>query len=89
MNKKEFVKKAEIAIMVFLFGVLGQYIIDMSGVTRAFHQWMTNWSNIDFVSMLDYMYASRLFHVCAWLILAMSSCLIGLSADEVYRIVID
>ena len=89
MENKRIVRIVEFTIVFFLFGVLVQYILDMSGAVRAFYQWILSWSNINFNVVLDYLYASRLYHVCAWLIVAMASCLVGITAEEFYEMVID
>ena len=89
MENNRIVRIVEFTIMFFLFGVLVQYILDMSGAVRAFYQWILSWSNINFNVVLDYLYASRLYHVCAWLIVAMASCWVGITAEELYEMVID
>ena len=73
-------------IAAFVAGVLLQYTLEVTGVIRAYHQWWTNWSGINFVGMLDYAYASPLFHVCAWLMAICGSILFGCFACEFYGV---
>lgn len=86
MKNEKIVRIVEFTIMTFLFGVLVQYILDMSGAVRAFYQWVMSWSNINFNVVLDYLYASRMYHVCAWLIMALASCLVGITAEEILEV---
>jgi len=72
-------------IAAFVTVVLLQYSLEVTGITRAYHQWWTNWSGINFTGMLDYMYASPLFHVCAWLIVICASIIFGCFACELYE----
>ena len=72
-------------IAAFVTGILLQYTLEVTGVIRAYHQWWTNWSGINFVGVLDYMYASQLFHVCAWLMVLCGSIICGCFACECYE----
>ena len=83
-NNQRFAGHMVSTFMMMLVIILVQYTLDVSGITRAYYQWWANWSGIDFVGMLDYMYNSTLYHVCAWLMVAAASCWFGIEARRTY-----
>lgn len=83
-NNRRFTESAVFALLMFVAIVSVEYILDATGITRACYQWWTDWSGIDFVGMLDYMYSSAFYHVCAWTAIVTTSVGFGASASLVY-----
>ena len=81
--------KQKVKSMVFwTFAVFGLYVAlqlfcDSSGITRAYHQWWTSWSGINFTGMVEIMYRSTLYRVCAWMLAICGSMYLGSFISDV------
>lgn len=83
MKNKKLTKTMIYAIIVFVIAVMAQWILDTTGITRAYHQWWANWSGINFVGVMEYMHSSMLYHVCAWLMFVCGSVYVGAFVNDV------
>lgn len=83
-NRSRIAEIIVFAVMMFIVTVGLQYILEVNGITRAYHQWWTNWSGINFTGLMDYLYGSKIYHVYAWMMTAVLSGLFGIFAGELY-----
>lgn len=83
-NKQKVADWSVFAFVMMLVIMLVQYALDANGATRAYYQWWTNWSGIDFVGMLDYMYNSVLYQICAWTAVIAASVWSGILVRQLF-----